>query len=177
MVMGVHGLCNRFLGYNASKPVLSVRVLEFDIALAGISKYGAIKHAKVRIEGLTTQFSSICVSGFKDYTDWYEGAAPSPPIPGYGSSEPNVLVGAETSTERFRALFFIDIPDEQISADKKFVCLLTCQMGKYSEADEPLIVGLVLRDVGNGEWARIGTFQTRGVEIRSFHAKRELVLV
>jgi hypothetical protein len=166
-----------YLGYDASDVVLSAKILDFDIALAGVNRYGAIKHARVRLSGLTTRASALQVHGFKSHTDWYEAAAPAQYSQVDARSLFNILVSDETSTDTFRATFYIDVTDDKIAPDEQLLCLLTCNMARYYEPDDPDIAGLVLRDVGSGEWARVGTFQTRGAEIKWFQDERVLVLV
>jgi hypothetical protein len=175
-----------YLGYDASLPVPSLTVLDFDIALAGVNPYGAIKHAKVKVSGLITPAHAIQVRGFKNFTEWYQSTAPLAsteyfPI-SLDSAEAaqhqfNAVIGNMAIADTFRSSFYVDVMDEDIVPDCSLLCLLTCHMERYYAPEDPDIAGLVLRDAGGGEWTRVGTFQTSGQDIRWFQEERGLILV
>jgi hypothetical protein len=158
-------------------------ILDFDIRLAGSNRFGAIKHAKVTVSGLTTDARAIQLRAFKNYNDWCQFTSPlaqsdfSPVEAQSAQQQLHVLVGDVTSTDTFRASFYIDCTDESILPDTSLLCLLTCKMERYYEPDDPDIAGLVLQVAGDGEWRRVGTFQTRGAELRWFKGKHELLLI
>jgi hypothetical protein len=175
-----------YLGYDASVPVSSLTVLSFDVALAGVNPYGAIEHAKVKVSGLTTPVYAIQVHGFKNHTEWYQSPAPlastecSPisfDLAQASRHQFNAVISDTATADTFRSSFYIDATDEEIAPDCPLLCLLTCHMERYYEPEDPDIAGLVLRDAGGGEWARVGTFQTSGQEIRWFREERRLTLV
>jgi hypothetical protein len=172
-----------YLGYDASIPVTSLEVLEYDIALAGANPYGAIRHAKVTVSGLAIEAYAVQIHGFSNYNEWYESGT-SLDASQYSQinttsphQEFSTIVGDMVSSKTFRASFYIDATDEVIPQDRPLLCLLTCNMERYYEPEDPDIAGLVLKDAGNEEWKRVGTFQTRGVERQWFQSMRELVLI
>jgi len=172
-----------YRGYSTSTEAESFKLIDLDIKLAGINPYGAVGHAKAKVSGFITTAYAVKLHDFRGSDRWYETIAPLKSID-YSTVDAisrlpasNVLVGDIFAANTFRAIFSVDVTDETISPDMELTCLITCHIKLNFTVDEPDIVGLVLQQTDQGEWRRVGTFQTRKDEMKWFRQSDELVLV